>query len=68
MIERKTNDGKRVLLHIHIHPLLLNETDGQKDREGCVFAIFGVCDGSEECRALTPICCGSQTQIPGNDY
>ena len=39
-----------------------------KNGEGSVFAIFGVCDGSEEFRALTPICCGgSHMRIPANE-
>lgn len=39
-----------------------------EDGEGSVFASLGVCDGSEQIRALTPICCGgSQTRVPGNE-
>ena len=35
-----------------------------KDGEGSVFAILGVCNGNEQFRAFTPICCGgSQTRI-----
>jgi len=39
-----------------------------EDGEGSGFAILGVCDGGEEFRALTPICCrGTQTRAPGNE-
>jgi hypothetical protein len=40
-----------------------------EEGEASIFAILGVCDSSEEFRALTPICCGgSQTRIPGSEY